>query len=111
MATSSVRRRPTRPVRQRHFFRPRLEALEARRVLSTLVALTDTGHLLTFDSSSPGTATDVAVSGLHLDSYSGTSDRLAAINRDLLKLALREEADRLPVGRKEWGICSLGARQ
>jgi VCBS repeat-containing protein len=54
------------------FCRPRLERLEDRCVLSTLVGLSD-NHLLTFDSATPGTVTDVAVSGLQ------PNDTLAAI--------------------------------
>jgi hypothetical protein len=47
--------------------------LEARCVLSTLVALGGDNHLLTFDSSAPGMVTDVAVSGLQ------PNEQLAAI--------------------------------
>jgi hypothetical protein len=57
----------------RRYFRPSLECLEGRCVPSTLVALSNDNHLLTFDTSSTGTVTDVAVSGLQ------PSDPLAAI--------------------------------
>jgi hypothetical protein len=68
--SASRRGRPTKAPR---FCRLRLERLEDRCVLSTLVALTDANHLLSFDSATPGTVTDVAVSGLQ------PNDSLAAI--------------------------------
>src|SRR5262249_1781415 len=50
-----------------------LERLEDRCVPSTLVALSADNHLLKFDSASPGTVSDVAVSGLQ------PNEHLAAI--------------------------------
>ena len=44
---------------------PRLESLEDRAVPATLVGLTTTGTLVTFDSATPGTiGSNVAVTGL-----------------------------------------------
>src|SRR5262249_2534099 len=49
---------------QRGTFVPRLEALEERQLLTTLVALTKNNALLTFDSSSPAGATTKTITGL-----------------------------------------------
>jgi hypothetical protein len=54
-----------RRVRRRGLsYRPEVEALEDRRLLTTLVALTSSNTLLTFDSSVPAAATTTTVTGL-----------------------------------------------
>jgi hypothetical protein len=45
-------------------YRPQVETLEDRRLLTTLIALTDANSLLTFDSSAPAAATTTTITGL-----------------------------------------------